>query len=185
MPFPTRMQPLSHPKTCKSRFLWINQVHPTDTCRLLTIKGAPDVLIDRCSKYVSMDGESRTLDQNTRQAIERKKDYWSSQGKRVILLARKALFKDNIRSQPSSSHFESEVMDHARSGLTLIGLVGIVDPPRDEIPSVIRVLRGAGIRIFMVSPHQYQSGAILITELGHRRFRFDCPSNCRRMRDHH
>jgi magnesium-transporting ATPase (P-type) len=173
MPFPTRMQPLSHPKICKSRFLWINQVHLTNTCRLLTIKGAPDVLIDR------------TLDQNTRQAIERKKDYLSSQGKRVILLARKVLFKDNIRSQPSSSHFESEVMDHARSGLTLIGLVGIVDPPRDEIPSVIRILRGAGIRIFMVSPHQYQSGAILITELGHRRFRFDCPSNCRRMRDHH
>ena len=41
-------------------------------------------------------------------------------------------------------------MDHSRSGLTLVGLVGIVDPPRDEIPSVVQILRGAGIRIFMV-----------------------------------
>jgi sodium/potassium-transporting ATPase subunit alpha len=41
-------------------------------------------------------------------------------------------------------------MDHARCGLTLVGIVGIVDPPRDEIPSVVKILRRAGIRIFMV-----------------------------------
>jgi sodium/potassium-transporting ATPase subunit alpha len=41
-------------------------------------------------------------------------------------------------------------MRHARSDLTLVGIVGIVDPPRDEIPSVVSTLRGAGIRIFMV-----------------------------------
>jgi sodium/potassium-transporting ATPase subunit alpha len=69
----------------------------------------------------------------------------------VILLARKVLFKDTIRSNPTLSQFEGEVIDHARSGLTLVGLVGIVDPPRDNITSVIRILRGAGIRIFMVS----------------------------------
>jgi sodium/potassium-transporting ATPase subunit alpha len=99
-----------------------------------------------------MDGESRPLDENTRSSIERTKDLWSSQGKRVILLARKVLFKDNILSEPTSSNFESEVMDHAKSSLTLVGLVGIVDPPRDEIPSVISILRRAGIRIFMVCP---------------------------------
>jgi sodium/potassium-transporting ATPase subunit alpha len=123
-----------------------------NVCRLLIIKGAPDVLISRCSKFVGIDGERMPLDENTRLAIERTKDSWSSQGKRVILLARKVLFKDNIFSLPTSRNFESEVMDHARSGLTLVGLVGIVDPPRDEMPSVIRILRGAGIRIFMVSP---------------------------------
>ena len=32
----------------------------------------------------------------------------------------------------------------------LVGLVSIVDPPREEIPQVVRTLRGAGIRIFMV-----------------------------------
>ena len=100
---------------------------------------------------MDVDGKSKPLDENTRQAMESKKDYWSAQGKRVILLARKILYKDDIRSQPTSSHFEEEIMDHARSGLTLIGLVGIVDPPRDEIPSVIRILRRAGIRIFMVN----------------------------------
>ncbi len=42
------------------------------------------------------------------------------------------------------------MVQQAKSGLTLVGLVAIVDPPRPEIPGVIRTLRGAGIRIFMV-----------------------------------
>ena len=91
----------------------------TNICRLLTIKGAPDVLIGRCSKVVGMDGESKPLDENTKLAIERTKNSWSSQGKRVILLARKVVAKDNFLSQPNSGDFETEVMDHAKSGLTL------------------------------------------------------------------
>lgn len=78
--------------------------------------------------------------------IEDIKDQWSSQGRRVILLARKILSKD----QDGSNDMESEVLERARNGLTLVGLVSIVDPPRDEIPEVVRTLRGAGIRIFMV-----------------------------------
>jgi magnesium-transporting ATPase (P-type) len=185
MHFPTPTPPLSLPKICTFFILRTDWLHITNTCRLLTIKGAPDVLIGRCSKFVDIDGESRLLDDNTRQAIERTKDYWSTQGKRVILLARKVLFKDNIHSQPTSTYFESEVMDHARSGLTLIGLVGIVDPPRNEIPSVIRILRGAGIRIFMVSSHQHQTDAMLILRSGHWGLRFDSSSYSCRMRDSH
>ena len=63
----------------------------------------------------------------------------------MILLAHKVLFKDTIRSNPTLSQFEGELIDHARSGLTLVGLVGIVDPPCDDITSVIHILRGAGI----------------------------------------
>ncbi len=72
------------------------------------------------------------------------------------MLAQKVLCKDKIRSQPTSSYFESEVIDHSRSDLTFVCLVDIVDPPRDEIPSVVRILRGAGFRIFMVDPNQHR-----------------------------
>ena len=80
--------------------------------------------------------------------IEEIKDEWSSQGKRVILLARKIL----SREQATSYDMETAVLEGSRGGLTLVGLVSIVDPPRGEIPEVVRILRGAGIRIFMVSP---------------------------------
>jgi sodium/potassium-transporting ATPase subunit alpha len=53
-------------------------------------------------------------------------------------------------TQPESNGFADEVLASA-TDLTLVGLVGIVDPPRAEIPEVIRTLRGAGIRVFMVT----------------------------------
>lgn len=69
----------------------------------------------------------------------------------MILLARKVLPVSDITPLPSSREFESHVMSHAKTGLILVGLVGIVDPPREEIPGVVRTLRRAGVRIFMVS----------------------------------
>lgn len=131
----------------------------TDT--LLTIKGAPDVLIGRCTKYITPDGQTRELDRTTGLEIEKIKNDWSAAGKRVILLARKQLVPQEIQSDPTSSHFESEVMRHASRGLTLVGLVGIVDPPRDEIPSVVSTLRRAGIRIFMVSVSSHVGSSFL------------------------
>lgn len=127
----------------------VSQFAPDDI--LLTIKGAPDVLIARCSHYTSGNGESLPLDQETRTVTENIKDRWSAQGKRVILLARKIIQSHDIRATPGTQQFEAEVFDHSKTGLTLVGLVGIVDPPRDEIPDVVRILRRAGIRIFMVT----------------------------------
>lgn len=118
---------------------------------LLYIKGAPDIIIERCTSYVGQDGEVYPLSQAMKTVIEDIKDQWSSQGKRVILLARKVLSEHQKSFNPENNTFEHEIMQQAGSGLTLIGLVGIVDPPRDEIPEVVRVLRRAGIRIFMVT----------------------------------
>lgn len=116
--------------------------------RLLTIKGAPDVLIDRCTHFTSNSGDTTVLNSNIRSMIEGIKDDWSAHGKRVILLARKIL-----PAQPlvMSNDLESAIVESAKTGLTLVGLVSIVDPPRAEIPEVVHTLRGAGIRIFMVS----------------------------------
>ncbi|ELR02104.1 hypothetical protein VC83_06615 [Pseudogymnoascus destructans] len=126
-----------------------NEFRQNDT--LLTIKGAPDVLIGRCSMFVDRDGVSKPLDEATRFSISCIKDRWSSQGKRVILLGRKTLRHEQIQSTPADAKFEDEIIEQSRTGLTFVGIVGIVDPPRDEIPSVVGILRQAGIRIFMVT----------------------------------
>jgi sodium/potassium-transporting ATPase subunit alpha len=123
----------------------------TEKDLLLMIKGAPDVLIGRCSEYVAGDGTVKPLDDATRHSVENVKDKWSSQGKRVLLLARKVLPGSTVKSNPNNGEFEAEAESHARTNLTLIALVGIVDPPRDEIPEVISQLRVAGIRTMMVT----------------------------------
>jgi sodium/potassium-transporting ATPase subunit alpha len=118
---------------------------------LLMIKGAPDIIVERCTTYIGEDGEVHPLDISMKTVIEDIKNQWSSQGKRVILLARKILSGHQSIHFPEHNTFESEITTQASSDLTLIGLVGIVDPPRTEIPEVVRILRRAGIRIFMVT----------------------------------
>lgn len=118
---------------------------------LLTMKGAPDVLLPRCAFYTDADGSTQPLTDQARTEIEAIKDAWSSEGKRVILCARKIVNESRLRASPASNEFEDEALELARTGMTLVGIVGIVDPPRDEIPEVVRILRRAGIRIFMVT----------------------------------
>ncbi|KAF1841808.1 calcium ATPase [Cucurbitaria berberidis CBS 394.84] len=111
----------------------------------LMIKGAPDILLPRCELALNSKGDAVPLTDAQRLRIDNIKDCWSRQGKRVILLARKPTVI------PFSSNHEKEVLVAARHSLTFVGIVGIVDPPRDEIPEVVRILRGASIRIFMVT----------------------------------
>jgi sodium/potassium-transporting ATPase subunit alpha len=118
---------------------------------LLTIKGAPDVLINRCEHFITSAGNAHVFDQDMRASFEQMKNIYSSQGKRCILLARKIVRKDEVLHQPGTTQFEETMNEQAKSGLTLVGLVAIVDPLRPEIHSVISTLRGAGIRIFMVT----------------------------------
>ncbi|OIW27831.1 Na+/H+/K+ antiporter P-type ATPase [Coniochaeta ligniaria NRRL 30616] len=119
---------------------------------LLTIKGAPDVLISRCSSFVTNTGTEQPLDAAAKTSFEEIKNTYSSQGKRCILLARKIIRNADLRSlRPGSTEYESDMASQAKTGLTLVGLVAIVDPLRPEIRSVVATLRGAGIRFFMVT----------------------------------
>jgi sodium/potassium-transporting ATPase subunit alpha len=123
----------------------------------LTIKGAPDILIGRCTHYVDQTGGVSEFDSAARARVEDIKNKWSASGSRVILLARKIIRKGEFKALPHESDHEKEVSAHAAFGLVLVGLVGIVDPPRPEIPEVVQILRRAGIRIFMVSISAYGS----------------------------
>jgi sodium/potassium-transporting ATPase subunit alpha len=119
----------------------------------LTIKGAPDILLPRCSSILGQNGEPMTMRDVDCEAIEDVKNKWSGEGKRVILLAQKRLcdqFTGNGLSS-ASRDYEQAVLEEATEGLEFIGLIGIVDPPRAEIPEVVRTLRRAGVKIFMVT----------------------------------
>ncbi|KKK25632.1 hypothetical protein ARAM_003675 [Aspergillus rambellii] len=116
----------------------------------LFIKGAPDVLLSRCTQVIKRDGKPGELSYTERTMVEATKDNWSACGKRVILMAQKPVTSEWI-SSVASSQDEKLVLQAARDELTLVGLVGIADPPRDEIPTVIDTLRRASIRIMMVT----------------------------------
>lgn len=117
----------------------------------LFIKGAPDILLSKCSHFLAGSNSSSELTTTHRRRIEEVKDQWSREAKRVILLAKKRLPSSLLSFDPQSLAFEDAVKSEINQELELLGLVGIVDPPRDEIPNVIRTLRTAGIRVHMVT----------------------------------
>ena len=115
---------------------------------LLLVKGAPDILLDRCVRIVQQDGQTSSLSEQTLGGIKQLKDKWSSEGKRVILLARKIVPHSAAREDGSS--LEDSITRELEKDLTLVGLLALIDPPREDIPEVMDILRGAGIRTFMV-----------------------------------
>ena len=104
-----------------------------------------------CTSYTGEDGETHVIDPSMQHQLEKIKNEWSAQGKRVITLARRVVPQKLLQSTPLSIQFEEEMMGLAKQNLTLVGLVAILDPPRDEILDVVGTLRRAGIRIFMVT----------------------------------
>lgn len=116
---------------------------------LLLMKGAPDILIKRASTvFDPHQNKSVPLDTEALSALMSVQSRWSAKGQRVLLLARKYIptSEHDHESQSFADYITSQAKD-----LEVIGLVGIVDPPRPEIPEVISICRQAGIKVFMVT----------------------------------
>lgn len=131
---------------------------------MLLIKGAPDILLPRCA-FQTTKGQPKPLTEADRQKVEQLKNVWSSQGKRVILLAQRSV---QLAADPVNEprECEEEVMRLASNGLELVGMVALVDPPRPEIPEVVATLRGAGIKVFMVTGDFKLTAAAIAQECG-------------------
>lgn len=117
---------------------------------LMLIKGAPDILIKRATSiFDPSQNKSVPLDAEAMHAVMDVQARWSSKGRGVLLLARK--YVPVSEHAPDSQEFADYISSQAKD-LEIVGLVGIVDPPRPEIPEVISIRRQAGIKVFMVSP---------------------------------
>ena len=138
----------------------------SDDHKLLIIKGAPDILLLRCGSYMDKNGYVERLEDGDRRTLETLKDKWSAQGKRVILLAQKRLGKLALDPVNETREYEQEVMTLATNELVLVGMVAIVDPPREEIPEVVSTLRGAGIKVFMVTGDFRLTAGAIAAECG-------------------
>lgn len=117
---------------------------------LMLIKGAPDVLFPSCSNVLRSDGTLSPLSVGLRRDLIALQESWSGQGQRVLALCMKPLNAVKFSSQASADDME-ELMYLEVQDLTLVGLVGISDPPRPNVQEAIVKIRRAGVRTFMVT----------------------------------
>ncbi len=116
------------------------------------VKGAPERIIDMCAYQATGTGE-RPIDRNF---WTREVDDLARQGRRVLALA----------SRPFPSEKRDLTFGDVDHGLTLQGLVGLIDPPRPEAITAIAECRSAGIAVKMITGDHAATAAAIAAELG-------------------
>ena len=118
---------------------------------IMLIKGAPDVLFPSCSTVMKADGSVVPLNNALRAQITTLQSDWSSQGQRVLALCYRSLGATKVDPSTMSPNELEELMYAEVQDLTLVGLVGIRDPPRYDVADALKVIRRAGVKVFMVT----------------------------------
>jgi len=117
------------------------------------VKGAPEQILAMCSDQRSADGKSEPL----------QIDYWieraetqASLGQRVLAFAVKSV-------KPEHTVLEH---DDLKESLTLLGMVGMIDPPRAEAITAVGECHGAGIRVKMITGDHAKTAMAIGKQIG-------------------
>jgi Ca2+-transporting ATPase len=121
------------------------------------VKGAPDVLQKRSVNWQG-DAGMQPLDAATRQQFEAENTAMAEDALRVLAVAGRRI--------PAGMFDPAGDLLQWASELTLVGLVGIIDPPRPEAKAAIAVCRDAGIAVKMITGDHRTTAAAIASELG-------------------
>ena len=118
------------------------------------VKGAPDVLLSRCTHILA--GSAAPLTAALARDVEAANASMGSQALRVLACG----YKD-IETLPSGEPTSEEL----ETGLTFVGLVGMIDPPRMEVKAAVEQCYAAGIRPVMITGDHKLTAVAIAKEL--------------------
>jgi len=116
------------------------------------VKGAPERILEMCHQQRTQ-GDDQPLD-----II-----YWE---KRVDEIARRGQRTLALAFKTAGAGQRDLRFDHVEGGLTLLGLVGIIDPPRNEALEAVRQCQSAGIRVKMITGDHAVTAQAIATQMG-------------------
>ena len=123
---------------------------------LALTKGAPDVLLSRCSHEL-VGEESTPLTEERRAAIRQGNEALAGEALRTLGVAFRSLPRD---TEPETIDAEVE------RDLVFLGLIGMIDPPRDEAREAVARAKGAGVRPIMITGDHPKTASVIAAELG-------------------
>jgi potassium/sodium efflux P-type ATPase len=104
------------------------------------VKGAPKEILEICTHIAKPDGVV-PLDEETRKTIIEQNDTFAKEGLRVLAMAYKEIPRDVKEYSPETTEKE----------LVFVGLMAMMDPPREEVAYAVKECETAGIKIIMVT----------------------------------
>jgi Ca2+-transporting ATPase len=123
---------------------------------LALVRGAPEIIVDRYVAVLTADGE-QPMDESQRSQWLDLAVSWGARAMRVVALAQ----REDIAARNGAAEAKVDLEQR----LTLIGLVGIVDPPRPEVKSAIAEAHSAGISTMMITGDQPATARAIAEEL--------------------
>ncbi|KAM4067459.1 E1-E2 ATPase domain-containing protein [Hirsutella rhossiliensis] len=140
------------------------ETYKTATEYRVFVKGAPDVLLPACTKYWSRKLNAvEVLDATVKSAFKHYHDTLSKNAERVIILCEKSISPVHPLN---TNAFSDEVVENAISDLTVVGILGIINPPRPETATTVAECRRAGARFFMVTGDYGLTAAAIARDTG-------------------
>ena len=123
---------------------------------LVTLKGAPDLVLGQCTHYLGSEDQAETLHEVDRARILAANDAMTQEALRVLALA--------FRSIPE---VPDEITPQAlEEGMVFAGLIGMIDPPRPEVPPALDIARQAGIRTVMITGDYPNTARAIAASIG-------------------
>ncbi len=122
-------------------------------------KGAPDVVLERCTHYQSRDDNAIPLDDEQRRRILAANDHMTNQALRVLGVAYRVVENlDYLQDGNLNHEIEQE--------LIFVGLLGMIDPARPEVLPALQIARQAGIRTAMITGDYPNTARAIALEIG-------------------
>lgn len=122
-----------YPFDSETRFMAVHCATPVD--KKIYFKGAEEVILPRCSSYMTANGEVKPITPELRKRISDKVISMSDRALRVLSMAYKA----------------SDVFDANSGNLVFLGLCGMIDPPREEAKTAVRKCANASVKTVMIT----------------------------------
>ncbi|XP_042074792.1 sarcoplasmic/endoplasmic reticulum calcium ATPase 3-like [Haplochromis burtoni] len=146
----------------KSMSVYCTPVKPGSQSKMF-IKGAPESVIERC-EYVRVGNRKVTLTPAVRDQLMSKIREWGT-GKDTLRCLALATHdtpprKENMELENSSKFAEYEL------GLTFVGCVGMLDPPRKEVIGSVKLCNEAGIRVIMITGDNKGTAVAICRRIG-------------------
>lgn len=130
----------------------------------LLVKGAPESIIDRCTQaIVGADGKRVPLTGKISDVLMKEVVDYGNRGMRVIALAS---IDDVSKNRLASTAKSTEEYAELEQDMTFLGLVGMLDPPRPEVPQSVKQCKAAGIRVIVITGDNRNTAESICRQIG-------------------
>eukprot|EP00177_Eucheuma_denticulatum_P003015 GFKZ01005420.1.p1 GENE.GFKZ01005420.1~~GFKZ01005420.1.p1 ORF type:complete len:1174 (+),score=236.55 GFKZ01005420.1:425-3946(+) len=113
----------------------------------LCMKGAPERVMERCSSILTKDGVI-PFDDAAKSVINEQLAFMMERGERCLGFAKMDL---DPAQYPVGYEFDTDEVNFPMNGLTFVGLMALLDPPREAVPNAVQTCQTAGVKVIMVT----------------------------------